>query len=699
LTRATRVFNTTHFLRNQQIGIMDDKVVGHAAIHPLAQRLHEQHVAARSMQRRLSQSRPLVLLLLLALFETSAARQAGITTRNGFRRSTAAFASRGWPAHTRFIPTASFLRSGMSPRSPMRDRWDGVEDIPGASALGGARSTDNAVHESFQMSLAASAAMMISLLVLLGIPDRSLAVDLARSDAAVWPGTSISTSSHVPGPHYRRSIGTHVKNWLRLQSSGDKGSLSRLQPPSSLLVASSASASLGDSSFVVATSQASPSVVDDVWELVNKYSLDRSFQGQNWDAIHREYQQKVATLRQQNDEQPDVTAEMKLATQMIQTLNDKYTRILDAASYTAIQKYDLIGVGVTLMPDPVSKQIMVGSPPIANSAADRSGLRVGDYIVAVNGVSTAGRTAFSIIDQISEDPSAPTVTFSVVRPAATVATADSPLTSTASVATDAAATAESSDNTAITSVSIDSGSLAATPQDIVLERQLQKVKDPVEYKMTETRDGDKIGYIRIKEFNAIVKNKLENAITSLLTASNDEAESSGATALVLDLRSNGGGAFQSAVEIAGLFMNDRLATNVVDGTGAALPFKTAANTQIVPASVPVVIWTDPGTASASEVLAGALHDNCRAVLMGDRSFGKGLIQAVYGLPHGDGGGLVLTVARYETPNGTNIQGVGITPDIPGHVPLPLPGLISDTSKVDFEEVRHRLDPQLCHVPS
>jgi len=90
-----------------------------------------------------------------------------------------------------------------------------------------------------------------------------------------------------------------------------------------------------------------------------------------------------------------------------------------------------------------------------------------------------------------------------------------------------------------------------------------------------------------------------------------------------------------------------------------------------------------------------MHDNCKAVIMGDRSFGKGLIQAVYGLKNG--GGLVLTVAQYITPNGGEIQGRGITPDLTSGVPPMIPGLSSDTSKVDFDEVQRQL--QMCTVPN
>ena len=85
--------------------------------------------------------------------------------------------------------------------------------------------------------------------------------------------------------------------------------------------------------------------------------------------------------------------------------------------------------------------------------------------------------------------------------------------------------------------------------------------------------------------------------------------------------------------------------------------------------------------------------------MGDKSFGKGLIQAVYGLKNG--AGLVLTVARYVTPSGNDIQGIGITPDIEGNMPAPVivPVLSSNTATVDFKDISRRLDPSFCTIPA
>jgi carboxyl-terminal processing protease len=379
------------------------------------------------------------------------------------------------------------------------------------------------------------------------------------------------------------------------------------------------------------------SAVQEVWSLIDKYYLDRTFHGQDWAAVREKY--------------INTKDEMKALTEMVGTLGDKYSRILTPEQYAAIQKYDLIGVGATLMPN-AQKEIMVGAPPIPGSAAATANLQVGDIVQAVNGVSTEGRTAFDIIDQIAENPNAGTIQLTIRKK--------------------------------------DSGFNEA-PTEYVLARQFQKVQNPVFYKITESRsDGTKVGYVRIAEFNALVKSSLEDALKTL--------KPQGANAFILDLRGNGGGAFQSAVEVSSLFLTESptVATYVVDGTLAEIPFKSVAGRALLKEDDPLMIWMDSRTASASEVLAAALHDNCRAILAGQKSFGKGLIQAVYGLKNG--AGLVLTVAKYETPNHDEIQGIGLQPDVEGMVPSTLlPGLYSsDTSQVDFGRMNEQR--KLCHPP-
>jgi len=396
----------------------------------------------------------------------------------------------------------------------------------------------------------------------------------------------------------------------------------------------------------------SSSVIDEVWSLLNKYYIDQTFNSQDWKAVRTKVESQGEKVKF------DDNKSMKITTEMVQSLGDKYTRMLDKDQYVAIQKFDLIGVGVTLMPN-AQKNIIVGAPPIAGSVSDKAGLKMGDFVTGVNGRPTRGRNAFDIIDQIGENPNSKTVTFSILR--------------------------DKGIGNPDTSKSF----------DVTMERQTMQVKDPVEYKISETRsDGTKVGYVRVTEFNALVNPSLQRALSEL--------QKQGANAYVMDLRGNTGGSFQSAIEISGLFLRDRVATYVVDSNQVELPFRTSKLQELsIDPETPLVVWIDGLSASASEVLAGSLHDNCRAVTMGNKSFGKGLIQAVYGLKNG--AGLVVTVANYVTPSGYEIQGKGITPDIlpqGKNMPAPVfvPGLSTDTSKVDFKDVAERLSPKVCTVP-
>ena len=441
------------------------------------------------------------------------------------------------------------------------------------------------------------------------------------------------------------------------------------------------------------------SVIDEVWTLLDKYYIDRTFNSQDWKAIRSKVEKQGEKVGFEDGKS------MKIANEMVQSLGDKYTRMLDKEQYTAIQKYDLIGVGVTLMPN-AQKDIIVGAPPIAGSASDKAGLKQGDFVTAVNGKPTRGRNAFDIIDQIGENPNSKTVTFSILR-----------------------------DNGPSTLDTIGNPDSSQT-FDVTMQRQTMEVKDPVQYKISETRsdgtstyffllcaisqtDGSRqkgdscffriclyssisfslllptaVGYVRVSEFNSLVNSSLQRALSEL--------KKQGANAYVMDLRGNTGGAFQSAIEISGLFLQDKVATYVVDSNQVELPFRTPKLQELsIDPEAPLVVWIDGLSASASEVLAGSLHDNCRAVTMGNKSFGKGLIQAVYGLKNG--AGLVVTVAKYITPSGSEIQGLGITPDIlpqGKNMPAPVfvPGLSTDTSKVDFKDIAKRLSPEMCSVP-
>lgn len=449
-----------------------------------------------------------------------------------------------------------------------------------------------------------------------------------RSGASMLPFSTTPVSSYAPAAF----VSTSVSQSAAAAAASSSRPMSSLDHHSILLATATTT-----------TAQPSTSTLEEVWNLVDKYYVDKSNIAKQWQALKPTYERRYYS-KANNDKM----AQLSILSDMVANLHDKYSRILDDQQYAAIQRFDLIGVGATLMPQ--NGRIVVGAPPIPQSAADRAGIKVGDGIAAVNGISTSDKTAFDIIDEISQHPNAKTITMAVV-----------PALHVSDTHWDEYAT------------------------DVVLQRTLQQVDNPIQYKMIDS-NGEKVGFIRLLEFNSLVLSKLEDALAALNQA--------GATAYVLDLRHNTGGAFQSAVEISSLFVKNAVATYVVDNTATQIPFKTAPDSVMVDSQVPVVIWLDGKSASASEVLAGSLHDNCRALTMGSQSFGKGLIQAVYGLQNG--AGLVLTVAKYRTPSGMEIQGVGILPDIPGGVGLPIPGLSTDVSQVDFNDVRSRLE--MCQVP-
>lgn len=162
-----------------------------------------------------------------------------------------------------------------------------------------------------------------------------------------------------------------------------------------------------------------------------------------------------------------------------------------------------------------------------------------------------------------------------------------------------------------------------------------------------------IGYIRLESFISHKANKeMQQALKTM----------EGCDGLILDLRNNPGGLLSNAIEIAGMFIQKGVIVSIVDAEG--YKNSTLSNGQVV-FNAPMVILINKGSASASEILSGALRDNGRAKLVGEKSFGKGLVQAINKLD--DGSGINVTIAKYLTPNDTDINKTGIIPDF--EVPL------------------------------
>jgi carboxyl-terminal processing protease len=171
----------------------------------------------------------------------------------------------------------------------------------------------------------------------------------------------------------------------------------------------------------------------------------------------------------------------------------------------------------------------------------------------------------------------------------------------------------------------------------------------VRQELRETPTG-KVGYIRMTQFNGNASQDVREAIRKL--------ESQGVSGYILDLRSNPGGLLQASIDIARMWMNKGTIVSTVTRVGEAERYEASRRPLT---ERPLVILVDGGSASASEILAGALQDNGRATLVGTKTFGKGLVQSVRELQ--DGSGVAVTIAKYLTPSGKDINKEGIVPDV------------------------------------
>ena len=208
------------------------------------------------------------------------------------------------------------------------------------------------------------------------------------------------------------------------------------------------------------------------------------------------------------------------------------------------------------------------------------------------------------------------------------------------------------------------------PEEIILERRSVDLR-PVRTKRLRN-ESHTYGYLRITQFSEGVPELVKEALSEL-----SEKEVEG---IVLDLRNNSGGLVSSGLAVANAFLSEKPIVETKNREGISDPIPASAETFY---DGPMITLVNNGTASASEILAGALQDNKRSKLLGSKTFGKGLIQSLTNLS--DGSGLAITVASYLTPNGRDIQNFGIQPDRVLEMPEPLnPGSDEDRWIKDAE---------------
>lgn len=314
---------------------------------------------------------------------------------------------------------------------------------------------------------------------------------------------------------------------------------------------------------------------------------------------------------------------------LLNTLDDPYTRFLDPEEYRSLREEntgEFEGIGAQLEGIPTKEGYIRISKPLPNGPADKAGVKKGDLISKVDGQTVVGLTVDQAVKKIRGRAGTP-VRLTVVRK-------------------------------------------GEGTKEIAIVRQ------PVEYEVVEyaMKEGN-IGYVSLAQFNELADVKIERAIREL--------ESKGMKGLVLDLRGNPGGLLDAAIDIASRFIPaDRGVVIIVEAGGERDVRKTNPRKYLA-GKWPLVVLVNRTSASASEILSGAIKDNKAGTVVGTTTFGKGLVQTV--VPLEDGSACMITTAKYLTPSGKDInrsreQRGGVEPD--------------ETVEITEQEFLKNQDPQL-----
>lgn len=293
---------------------------------------------------------------------------------------------------------------------------------------------------------------------------------------------------------------------------------------------------------------------------------------------------------------------------VVDSLGDPYSHYLDSKHFEMVEEEtrgSYSGIGIYIG--------MKGEHPVVQSVIDktpafRAGLKSGDVILEVDGEATQGKNLDEVASMIRGDEG--------------------------------------------TQVTLKIGREGGETFEVTIVRESIKIPN-VEHKLI---DG-KYGYVRIRGFNVSTSVDVQNAL--------DELVSQGAEGFIIDLRNNPGGLLDQSIELASLFLESGKVVSVKyrnQPEEVYNVYRVSRNGQELKLfKQPVVVLVNGGTASASEIFSGALKDHGRAVLVGEKTFGKGSVQDVIKLENGDG--LLITIAKYYTPSGVSIHEKGIEPDI------------------------------------
>jgi len=291
---------------------------------------------------------------------------------------------------------------------------------------------------------------------------------------------------------------------------------------------------------------------------------------------------------------------------MLETL-DPHSAFMPPSVYKEMQeetkgRFEGLGIEIT------SKEgVLTVVSPIEDTPAFRAGIQAGDQILKIDGESTKNLTLMDSVKRL-RGPRGTKVTITIMREG------------------------------------------LSKPREFTLTRDVIPIRS-VRYELMEKQ----YGYIRLSQFQEKTEGEFDKALKAL------ESESKGAIkGLILDLRNNPGGLLDQAVKVSDRLIESGLIVSM-EGRREDQKMKFYAHPQGTIARYPLIILVNGGSASASEIVAGAVQDHGRGILVGTQTFGKGSVQTIF--PMKDGSGLRLTTARYFTPNGRSIQAKGILPDV------------------------------------
>jgi len=334
------------------------------------------------------------------------------------------------------------------------------------------------------------------------------------------------------------------------------------------------------------------------WRLVKEAYLDDTFNHQDWWCVRQKY------LKQPLNNPKEA---YQAINEMLGTLEDPYTQFFPPQQYNDLRiaiSGELTGVGLQISINPETRLLEVVQS-LSNSPAEAAGIQPKDSIISIDGVDVQTLT----LDQASNKMRGKIGSTLVLE-------------------------IKPQNQEEIKTYQLERASLSLSSVTAKLDRSLPEFP---------------IGYLRLNKFSGNSTKDLAHAMFKL--------EGEGAKGYILDLRDNPGGLLIPGVKIARLWLPPSKIVYTVNRHGT-LGSLDAFGQPLT--NAPLVVLVNQGSASASEILAGALQDNGRAVLIGEQTFGKGLIQYLFDLP--DDSGMAITVAKYETPKHKDINKVGITPD-------------------------------------